>query len=227
MESAVILAIVVLGGMGSHDRRCAIAAVAMIGGTEILRELDFLKAVFGEDFDPDQYRMLFFGLAMVLVMIWKPRGFDLGSREPTAFLKENEGRSPVRWYQGGSRLMTMTVELDVPTKSRGAGRYDPVLSRSSMSRCASAASTAVNDLSFEARKRGDITALIGPNGAGKTTVFNCITGFYKPTMGMINAASGKIRRQRSCWSACRTSKISWQEGEGRPHLPEHPPVLRA
>lgn len=43
---------------------------------------------------------------------------------------------------------------------------------------------AINDFSFEA-KRGDITALIGPNGAGKTTVFNCVTGFYKPTMGMI------------------------------------------
>ncbi|MBI3700064.1 MAG: ATP-binding cassette domain-containing protein [Afipia sp.] len=43
---------------------------------------------------------------------------------------------------------------------------------------------AVNDFSFAA-KRGDITALIGPNGAGKTTVFNCITGFYKPTTGML------------------------------------------
>jgi ABC-type branched-subunit amino acid transport system ATPase component/predicted flap endonuclease-1-like 5' DNA nuclease len=43
---------------------------------------------------------------------------------------------------------------------------------------------AVEDLSFDAR-RGEITALIGPNGAGKTTVFNCITGFYKPTEGMI------------------------------------------
>jgi branched-chain amino acid transport system ATP-binding protein len=41
---------------------------------------------------------------------------------------------------------------------------------------------AVNDLSFEAERR-KITALIGPNGAGKTTVFNCITGFYKPTSG--------------------------------------------
>ncbi|MEL6059735.1 MULTISPECIES: ABC transporter ATP-binding protein [unclassified Methylobacterium] len=46
---------------------------------------------------------------------------------------------------------------------------------------------AVSDLSFQAR-RGDITALIGPNGAGKTTVFNCITGFYKPTEGMLTLA---------------------------------------
>jgi branched-chain amino acid transport system ATP-binding protein len=43
---------------------------------------------------------------------------------------------------------------------------------------------AINDLSFTAG-RDDITAMIGPNGAGKTTVFNCITGFYKPTEGMI------------------------------------------
>ncbi len=43
---------------------------------------------------------------------------------------------------------------------------------------------AVGDLTFNAG-RGDITALIGPNGAGKTTVFNCITGFYKPTEGRI------------------------------------------
>lgn len=68
--------------------------------------------------------------------------------------------------------------------------------------------TAVNDLSFEARK-GDITALIGPNGAGKTTVFNCITGFYKPTEGMItltqdNGASFLLERMpdfRISWKA--------------------------
>lgn len=43
---------------------------------------------------------------------------------------------------------------------------------------------AVDDLSFAARTR-EITAIIGPNGAGKTTVFNCLTGFYKPTIGRL------------------------------------------
>jgi len=43
---------------------------------------------------------------------------------------------------------------------------------------------AVDDLSFEAQSR-EITAIIGPNGAGKTTVFNCLTGFYKPTVGRL------------------------------------------
>ena len=41
---------------------------------------------------------------------------------------------------------------------------------------------AVDDVSFSART-AQITAVIGPNGAGKTTVFNCLTGFYKPTVG--------------------------------------------
>jgi branched-chain amino acid transport system ATP-binding protein len=58
---------------------------------------------------------------------------------------------------------------------------------------------AVDDLSFEARK-GDITALIGPNGAGKTTVFNCITGFYKPTEGRIGLRHGGI----AAWDALET-----------------------
>jgi branched-chain amino acid transport system permease protein len=88
IESAIILAIVVLGGMGSLAG-IAVAAAVMIGGTEILRELDFLKAIFGPDFTPELYRMLLFGLAMVIVMMWKPRGF-VGSREPTAFLKERK-----------------------------------------------------------------------------------------------------------------------------------------
>ena len=44
--------------------------------------------------------------------------------------------------------------------------------------------TAIDDLSFDA-KNNQITSIIGPNGAGKTTVFNCLTGFYKPTNGQM------------------------------------------
>ena len=91
LESAIILAIVVLGGMGSLTG-IAIAAMVMIGGTEILREMQFLKLIFGEGFTPELYRMLLFGMAMVIVMLWKPRGF-VGSREPTAFLHERKSVS--------------------------------------------------------------------------------------------------------------------------------------
>ena len=88
IESAMVLAIVVLGGMGSQIG-VAIAAIAMIGGTEILRELDWLKDIFGPAFDPSQYRMLLFGMAMVLVMIWKPRGL-ISYRSPSIFLREKK-----------------------------------------------------------------------------------------------------------------------------------------
>jgi len=93
MESAVILAIVVLGGMGSQIGT-ALAAILLIGGMEMLRNLTFLKAgfLFGPDFDPTLYRMLIFGLAMVVVMVWRPRGL-VSSRMPTIFLKEKKAVS--------------------------------------------------------------------------------------------------------------------------------------
>jgi branched-chain amino acid transport system permease protein len=88
IESATILGIVVLGGMGSQIG-VAIAAILMIGGTEILRQLNFLRDIFGPTFDPTQYRMLLFGLAMVLIMIWRPRGL-ISTREPSIVLKERK-----------------------------------------------------------------------------------------------------------------------------------------
>ena len=72
-ESALVLAIVVLGGMGSQ-LGVALAALAMIGGFELFRGLD-------------QFRMLVFGAVMVLLMIWRPRGL-VGHRAPTVFLKQ-------------------------------------------------------------------------------------------------------------------------------------------
>lgn len=91
LESAQILAIVVLGGMGSL-LGVVIASILLVGGVELLRELDFLKAYFGDNFDPAQYRMLIFGACMVLMMLWKPRGL-ISVREPSVFLKEKKAVS--------------------------------------------------------------------------------------------------------------------------------------
>ncbi|MGY4800602.1 high-affinity branched-chain amino acid ABC transporter permease LivM [Teichococcus aerofrigidensis] len=71
IESAIILAIVVLGGLGSQ-LGVAIAALGLIGGFEVFRDLQ-------------EWRMLVFGGAMVLIMIWKPRGL-VGSRTPSVAL---------------------------------------------------------------------------------------------------------------------------------------------
>ena len=91
LESAIILAIVVLGGMGSQIG-VAIAAVAMVGGPELLRNLGFMTAVFGEGFDPNEYRLLIFGLAMVAMMVWRPRGL-IATREPSVIYKERKAIS--------------------------------------------------------------------------------------------------------------------------------------
>jgi branched-chain amino acid transport system permease protein len=91
IESATILAIVVLGGMGSQ-LGVAVAAAVMIGVPELMRELDWMKAIFGQDFDPTQYRLLLFGAAMVIMMVWKPRGL-VSTRSPSIFLKERKAVS--------------------------------------------------------------------------------------------------------------------------------------
>ncbi|HYY83415.1 MAG TPA: branched-chain amino acid ABC transporter permease, partial [Beijerinckiaceae bacterium] len=91
LESATILAIVVLGGMGSQFG-VAIAAVVIVGGPELLRNLGFLTAVFGPGFDPNEYRFLLFGLGMVAMMVWRPRGL-ISLREPSIVLKERRAIS--------------------------------------------------------------------------------------------------------------------------------------
>ena len=205
LESAIVLAIVVLGGMGSLGG-IAVAAMVMIGGTEILREMGFLKMVFGEGFTPELYRMLLFGLAVVLVMLWKPRGF-VGSREPTAFLHERKIGVGLL-HQGRARLMN------------DGTMASPVLKLEHLS-MKFGGLVAIGDLSFEA-KRGEITALIGPNGAGKTTVFNCITGFYKPSEGMITLTSSN--GSKFLLERMPDHEITGQ-GQGSAHFPEHPAVL--
>ncbi|MGE3832254.1 MAG: high-affinity branched-chain amino acid ABC transporter permease LivM [Parvibaculaceae bacterium] len=98
MESAIILAIVVLGGLGSQIG-VVVAAVVVIGAFEAFREMDFLTAIMPEGFDPVQYRMLAVGLAMVLIMRWRPRGL-VTKRDPSIYLKEKKAVSSDLVAQG-------------------------------------------------------------------------------------------------------------------------------
>ncbi len=70
---------------------------------------------------------------------------------------------------------------------------------------------AIDNLSFDVGRR-TITALIGPNGAGKTTVFNCITGFYKPTEGRLALQHG----DPAIWNALEGLTDSGERGIVRP-----------
>ncbi len=85
IESALILAIVVLGGLGSQIG-IVFSAIVIMGSFELFREMDFMKAVLPAGTEPIQFRMLAVGLAMVLMMRFRPRGF-VTKREPTVFLK--------------------------------------------------------------------------------------------------------------------------------------------
>jgi branched-chain amino acid transport system permease protein len=91
IESALILAIVVLGGLGSQIG-IVFSAIAIMGSFEIFREMDFMKAILPSGTEPIQFRMLAVGLAMVLMMRFRPRGF-VTKMEPTVFLKEKKSVS--------------------------------------------------------------------------------------------------------------------------------------
>ena len=97
----------------------------------------------------NEYRMLMFGLLMVVMMLWRPQGLV-----------------PMTRHHVGYRLVGFNLSM----------RFGGLL--------------AVNGVKLQLEK---LVLIIGPNGAGKTTVFNCLTGFYKPTNGLIRFNGEEIQ----------------------------------
>jgi branched-chain amino acid transport system ATP-binding protein len=113
------------------------------------------------------------------------------------------------------------VRNDTGAQSARRWENDPVLTVEHLS-MRFGGLVAVGDLSFNVG-RGDITALIGPNGAGKTTVFNCVTGFYKPTEGRIAMRHGEGRLEKEVEALTASSARFKETGDGSVFLLERMP----
>ena len=167
MESSLLFCIVLLGGLGSIPG-------SILGALVI--------TVFPEIFRPfAKYRLMFFGLALLLMMIFKPAGIlprlrDSGERLRKA-LEGKKGR--------GSRLGLRAEDGIVSAvQIEAVSVQDKLLLRTENLSLSFGGVTAVSEMDLHVAK-GMITALIGPNGAGKTTVFNIITGIYRPMGGRV------------------------------------------
>ncbi|HWR10689.1 MAG TPA: branched-chain amino acid ABC transporter ATP-binding protein/permease [Rectinemataceae bacterium] len=181
MESSLLFCIVLLGGLGSIPG-------TMLGAVAI--------TVFPEIFRPfAKYRLMFFGLALLLMMIFKPAGFlprvrDSGETLRKALGGKRRGR-PVPEAAAGSESGAGAASGAPPA----AGTQEPASDLSLLEvkdvTLSFGGVTAVADMDARVSK-GRITALIGPNGAGKTTLFNLITGIYKPLKGQISFKDEKI-----------------------------------
>ena len=154
MESVIIFAVVILSG--GSQLGVLVSAFLFIGLPELLRE--FSGA-----------RMLIFGLAMMLMMIWRPQGL-----------------MPPRSRRYGVAALLEAI------RARACAAAGSELHEISK---IFGGLIAINELSFSV-EQGSVVGLIGPNGAGKTTVFNCITGNYRPEHGSISFGGRDITGRR-------------------------------
>jgi branched-chain amino acid transport system permease protein len=215
--SVLILAAVVLGGMGSVPG--VIAGGFLIAFIpEYLRKvpagrdvLKFLNTIMGGHAgDINEYRQLLFGLALVLVMVFRPQGL-LPSRRRAAELQDAAGAEGMGAVVAEPPLAASDPDPDPavadpadpdpaeppfssqPVSStathddeNGEGARQPgrvVLALEDVSMTFGGVK-ALQHVSVEVRE-GEIFGIIGPNGAGKTTLFNCVTGVFEPTAGAI------------------------------------------
>ncbi len=165
VRSFEVVAMVVLGGMGSITGS-VVAAIVLTILPEALRSLPPLT-IGNATFDLVNLRMVIYSVALVVLMLVRPRGL-FGTSEAWDYWRAWRKRGqPPRPSPAADPGADGEALLDV----RGATIQFGGL-------------TAVSEFSLQVRPR-ELIALIGPNGAGKTTVFNLLTGVYPLTEGVI------------------------------------------
>ena len=213
--SVLILSAVVLGGMGSIPGVIAGAmAVAFVpeylrnaaAGPRVAHFLNFFTG--GNVDDIAEYRVLLFGAALVVMMVFRPQGL-LPSRQRAAELaepgeEERLGAEPEPSDVGEERedegqdqaqdLSKSEIEGPEPDQDARVPELGEVLAGAEQAAetvleldnvtMEFGGLTAMSDVSISVR-RDQIFGIIGPNGAGKTTLFNCVTGVFHPTSGDI------------------------------------------
>lgn len=174
MDSALFFVIVLLGGLGSIPGNILGAAIIVVF-PEIFRQFA-------------SYRLLFFGAALVVMMIFRPGGILPRRREGVGLrglgikdLPEDENAFIEEVIR--KTVAERSSPADSPNPAQSGGSDGVVLETQNLT-MQFGGLVAVNAFDLQIRS-GRITALIGPNGAGKTTLFNVITGIYRPTTGKV------------------------------------------
>lgn len=175
MDSALFFVIVLLGGLGSIPGNILGAAIIVVF-PEIFRQFA-------------SYRLLFFGAALTVMMIFRPGGILPRRREGVGLSGLGVTGLPEKEedfiHQVLQRISVGKSQPDSPAPAAASSppaMNDGVVLETQNLTMQFGGLVAVNQFDMQIRA-GKITSLIGPNGAGKTTLFNVITGIYRPTTG--------------------------------------------
>jgi branched-chain amino acid transport system permease protein len=175
-QLVIVYCMVILGGLGNVPG-VILGAVLLSILPEFLREYG-------------AYRMMFYGLILILLMALRPQGI-MGSIGFLSAARKRPDKDESGVLRASTDLYYREKEGD---RSAGKKRYTRtqrvVLEVKEVLQNFGGV-VAVDKLSFQVRER-EILSIIGPNGAGKTTLFNLITGIYPPTSGVILYEGEKI-----------------------------------
>lgn len=180
MESCLLFVIVLLGGLGSIPGNLLGAAIVVVF-PEIFRQFA-------------NYRLLFFGIALVAMMVFRPGGILPRVRERVGLRGLGIKKIPENENDFLQSVLEKTPSL---FKNKQDMRGDHTSEVQDAKASSEKTLLETNDVTLQfgglmavnhvdlVVKEGQITSLIGPNGAGKTTLFNVITGIYRPNTGKV------------------------------------------